>query len=83
MVDAFRKKRGPTSGCTSSVYYTAYVFFEKWRIVQNEAKCKHRIEMEKIWPGGAERDRDDAHRGIWCAPGERPRQDAYGRWQFH
>lgn len=63
MLDDFRKKHGPSHGCTSSVYYAAYVFFEKWRIVRNEAKSKHRLEMEKIWPGGMERDRDVSTRG--------------------
>ena len=63
MLDAFRKKRGATAGCTSSVYYTAYVFSEKWRIVRKEAKSKHRVEMEDIWPDGVERDRDVGAKG--------------------
>jgi hypothetical protein len=63
MLDDFLKKNGPSHGCTSSIYYAAYVFFEKWRIVKNEAKSKHRLEMEKIWPVGMERDRDLSTRG--------------------
>lgn len=63
MLDDFLKKHGASHGCTSSVYYAVYVFFEKWRIVRNDAKSKHRLEMEKIWPIGVERDRDDTTKG--------------------
>ena len=80
MLEDFRRKHGASGGCTSSVFYAAYVFFEKWRIVRNEAKSKHRLEMEKAWPAGMDRDRDVTNRGVLCGPGGRPHQDSYGRW---
>lgn len=63
MLADFRKKSGPLAGCTSSVYYAAYVYFEKLRLKEGKPKSKHRLEMEKIYPGGVERDRDVSHRG--------------------
>ncbi|TQN64928.1 hypothetical protein CSHISOI_10493 [Colletotrichum shisoi] len=48
----FMKKKGPTSGNTSSVFYAAYVFFEKLRIVTKKPKGKTRLEMELLWPDG-------------------------------
>ena len=68
-LDRFRSNKGPRAGCTSSVYYSAYVFFEKWRIAEGKAKSKHRTEMESIWPGGMERDRD-ASQGYVLSPPE-------------
>ncbi|KAJ0161584.1 hypothetical protein CTA2_5984 [Colletotrichum tanaceti] len=48
----FLKKKGPTSGSTSSVFYAAFVFFEKLRILTQRPKGKMRLEMEFLWPGG-------------------------------
>ncbi|GJC98595.1 calcineurin [Colletotrichum higginsianum] len=48
----FLKKKGPTSGNTSSVFYAAYVFFEKLCIVTKKHKGKTRLEMEILWPDG-------------------------------
>ncbi|WQF88462.1 hypothetical protein CDEST_13476 [Colletotrichum destructivum] len=48
----FLKKKGPTSGNTSSVFYAAYVFFEKLRILTKKPKGKTRLEMELLWPDG-------------------------------
>lgn len=61
MLADFRKKKGPMAGCTSSVYYAAYVYFEKRRLAEGKPKSKHRLEMEKIYPRGAERERDASH----------------------
>lgn len=58
MLNDFRGKKGAVAGCTSSVYYAAYVYFEKLRIAEGKPKSKHRLEMEKIYPRGAERERD-------------------------
>ena len=44
----FLGKRGPSAGNTSSVFYAAYVYFEKLRIRDGKAKSKHRLEMETI-----------------------------------
>lgn len=61
MLNDFRGKKGAVAGCTSSVYYAAYVYFEKLRIAEGKPKSKHRVEMEKIYPRGAERERDGRH----------------------
>lgn len=61
MLNDFRKAKGARAGCTSSVYYAAYVYFEKLRIAEGKPKSKHRLDMEEIYPGGAERERDGRH----------------------
>lgn len=58
MLTAFRKKKGPLAGCTSSVYYAAYVYFEKLRLAEGKPKSKHRLDMEGIYPGGVDREKD-------------------------
>lgn len=64
MLNDFRGKKGAVAGCTSSVYYAAYVYFEKLRIAEGKPKSKHRLEMEKIYPRGAERERDGRHGSV-------------------
>lgn len=53
----FRSKKGPRMGNTSSVFYAAYVYFEKIRLAEKKPKSKHREEMEKVWTaeGGFDR----------------------------
>ncbi|KAG8166077.1 hypothetical protein KVR01_004629 [Diaporthe batatas] len=82
MLADFRKKKGPMAGCTSSVYYAAYVYFEKRRLAEGKPKSKHRLEMEAIYPGGAERERDPSHQRVWCHKDEVVSQDEYGRLSF-
>ncbi|KAL9093279.1 MAG: hypothetical protein Q9165_004020 [Trypethelium subeluteriae] len=43
----FRGKKGALSGNTSCVYYGAYVFFEKMRLLEGKPEGKHR--MECMW----------------------------------
>lgn len=57
----FRGKRGPLAGCTSSVFYAAYVFFEKMRLARGKPKSAHRLEMEEAHPGGLDRTNDGRH----------------------
>ncbi|KAF2636503.1 hypothetical protein P280DRAFT_473052 [Massarina eburnea CBS 473.64] len=45
----FRSKKGADAGNTSSVYYGAYVYFEKLRIAEGKPKSKHRLDMEGAW----------------------------------
>lgn len=45
----FRGMKGPLTGCSSDLFYAAYVFFEKLRIKEGRPKTKHRREMEEIW----------------------------------
>ncbi|KAF4495262.1 hypothetical protein FAGAP_8591 [Fusarium agapanthi] len=55
----FRKAKGSNAGAKSSVFYGAYVYFEKVRIAQKKPVTKHRVEMTFLHPGGIPRDRDD------------------------
>lgn len=58
----FRGKKGPRAGCASSVFYAAYVYFEKLRIAKGKPKSTHRLEMEQIYPGeGIDRENDGRH----------------------
>lgn len=54
----FRSKKGPSMGNTSSVFYAAYVYFEKLRLAENKPKSKHRKEMEAAWAGRGGFDRE-------------------------
>ncbi|PQE30577.1 calcineurin is a calcium-dependent protein [Rutstroemia sp. NJR-2017a WRK4] len=78
----FLSKKGPTAGNTSSVYYAAYVFFEKMRIRDKKPKSKHREEMEKVWSkeGGVGTERP--YDRYLVGPNERPVQDKYGHITF-
>ena len=53
----FRSKKGARQGNTSSVFYAAYVYFEKVRIAEGKPKSKHRKDMEDFWApqGGFDR----------------------------
>ncbi|KAJ3542997.1 hypothetical protein NM208_g3800 [Fusarium decemcellulare] len=55
----FCRAKGANAGAKSSVFYAAYVYFEKLRIAQGKPLTKHRMDMEAVWPGGFPRDRDD------------------------
>lgn len=59
----FKAKEGPRAGCSSSLFYAAYVFFEKLRIAQGQPKSQHRIDMETIWAsqGGFDLKNDGRH----------------------
>ncbi|OHE97866.1 calcineurin is a calcium-dependent [Colletotrichum orchidophilum] len=50
----FMNKKGPVAGNTSTVFYAAYVFFEKLRVRDRKPKGKKREEMEDEWPTGFE-----------------------------
>ncbi|KAI1659437.1 hypothetical protein F4813DRAFT_352989 [Daldinia decipiens] len=56
----FRGKKGANSGCTSPVFYAAYVYFEKKRIAEGKPKNPHRLKMESLWAmrGGFDREND-------------------------
>lgn len=57
----FRGKRGPLSGCTSIVFYAAYVYFEKLRLAKGKPKSAHRLEMEMAHRRGLDRTFDGRH----------------------
>lgn len=54
----FRGMKGARAGATSSVFYGAYVFFEKMRLKEKKPKTKHRLDMEEVWPEGFDRTDD-------------------------
>ncbi|KAH6660520.1 hypothetical protein BKA67DRAFT_589931 [Truncatella angustata] len=54
----FRSQHGPRTGAKSTVFYAAYVYFEKLRITQGKQKSKHRETMEGLHPLGFDRDTD-------------------------
>ncbi|KAK3398775.1 hypothetical protein B0T20DRAFT_438116 [Sordaria brevicollis] len=74
----FRGMKGAKSGATSTVFYGAYVFFEKMRIKENKPKTKHRVEMEAAWPEGFDRT-DDGRKGYFVLAGEQIVMDHLGR----
>ena len=60
----FRGGKGARTGAKSTVFYAAYVYFEKLRIAQGKPKSAHRLEMEDIWgyQGGFDLDVDHTTR---------------------
>ncbi|KAI2778323.1 hypothetical protein F4815DRAFT_477964 [Daldinia loculata] len=79
-LNCFLDKKGPMSGNTSSVFYGAYVFFEKLRIKEGRPKSEMRQEMEKVHPNGV--NTTDLQLWWTCRNDERPVYDAYGRIHF-
>lgn len=77
----FRGMSGALSGCMSSVFYGAYVFFEKVRIKEGKPKTKHRLEMEKAWPQGLDREHD-GRSAVTAFEGEIPHLDKLGKLYF-
>lgn len=79
VLNDFLSKSGANAGNTSSVFYAAYVFFEKLRIRDNKPKTKFREEMEAVWrhKGGFDCV-TPSHHGVWVTKGERPYVDKYG-----
>jgi hypothetical protein len=55
----FRGAQGSNAGAKSSVFYAAYVYFEKLRIAQGKPINNHREHIFNIYPGGFPRDADD------------------------
>ncbi|KAF4972011.1 hypothetical protein FSARC_1341 [Fusarium sarcochroum] len=54
----FRGLQGANTGAKGTVFYAAYVYFEKLRIAQGKPKTKHREDMEDIHPGGFSREQN-------------------------
>ncbi|KAI0113485.1 hypothetical protein F4814DRAFT_421917 [Daldinia grandis] len=79
-LSCFLEKKGPMSGNTSSVFYGAYVFFEKLRIKEGRPKSEMRQEMEKVHPNGV--NTTDLQLWWTCRNDERPVYDALGRIHF-
>ena len=58
----FRGGRGAITGARSTVFYAAYVYFEKLRVAEGKPKSAHRREMEAIWGPRGGLDRNVDHR---------------------
>ncbi|KAF4987958.1 hypothetical protein FGRMN_10060 [Fusarium graminum] len=54
----FRGAKGSNAGAKSSVFYAAYVCFEKLRIAQGKPVTKHRLATCSMYPAGFPRDMD-------------------------
>ena len=75
----FLKKDGPLEGNTSKVYLAAYCYFEKVRILNGVAKTKKRLENEEVWADGGGIERRKLRNHAWCAAGQRPYRDRWGK----
>ncbi|KAF8417501.1 hypothetical protein EV426DRAFT_622907 [Tirmania nivea] len=76
----FRSKSGALAGNTSRVYYGAYVYFEKLRLIEEKPKSKHRLEMEKRWaPDGVDIDRVSGRERYIVRAGRELAMDEYGQ----
>lgn len=49
-------KSGANEGGDSKVFYAGYVFFEKKRTAEKKPQSKKRLEMEKVWTNGVDRE---------------------------
>ncbi|KAF6832986.1 calcineurin is a calcium-dependent [Colletotrichum musicola] len=76
----FVAKKGVGAGNTSSVFYAAYVFFEKLRVRDGKPKNQKRLEMEAEWgPAGFDTEHSTGNTYFTCLQGERPVIDKYGK----
>lgn len=74
----FLKKKGPTSGSSSVVYYGGYLYFEKLRIKTGAKKSKKRIEVEQRVAGGMTREKTWMQH-YWGPENMRVAEDSFGR----
>ncbi|KAK7753885.1 hypothetical protein SLS62_004251 [Diatrype stigma] len=76
----FRGQKGSRTGARSTVFYAAYVYFEKLRIAEGKPKSKHRLIMEDIWEPRGGFDREHDHRTSFIVmAGSQPTVDQYGQ----
>ncbi|KAI0476564.1 hypothetical protein GGR56DRAFT_694136 [Xylariaceae sp. FL0804] len=75
----FRGGRGARTGARSTIFYAAYVYFEKLRIARGQPKSAHRETMEDLWPAGFERDIDNRTQFIVSSATPSLHIDEFGR----
>ena len=75
----FQTKKGPDAGNSSTVFYAAYVYFEKLRIKEGKKKGKKREEMEEVWGNQGGFSRELNRCSYICAAGRRPVMDSFGK----
>lgn len=51
-VSDYMNRSGPRKGLKSNVYHRGYLYFEKLRLAIGEAKTKHRLDNELLYPAG-------------------------------
>ena len=78
-LQAFQRKKCPTEGNSSGVFYGAYVFFEKLRVKQGKKKSKARLEMEEVWGDDGGVSRELQRGGYIVMKGSEAVQDRYGK----
>lgn len=78
-LSSFRSRKGACGGNTSSVYYGAYVFFEKMRVAEKKQKSKMRREMEDIHSLHGGMDTVSRPHKYVVPVGTAPYTDKYGR----
>lgn len=83
----FMRQTGVTAGANSTVFYAAYVFFEKVRLRDGKSKTKKREEMERVWGNHEDwrtgrRGFTDMGRWVRCHRDETPVLDEYGMLHF-
>ncbi|KIX93607.1 uncharacterized protein Z520_10785 [Fonsecaea multimorphosa CBS 102226] len=81
-LSAFLKRKGPTGGAESPVFYNSYIFFEKLRIQRGKPKTKKRQEMETVWGADGMELGDMGKRRFFCHKDSRPVINQYGVLSF-
>lgn len=79
----FLALKGATGGASSKVCYASYVYFEKKRIAEGEAKSEHRLDMEDEWEGegGLPRERGYRQTGYFIPAGMVLVENELGRFR--
>ncbi|KAI2601782.1 hypothetical protein GGR54DRAFT_626962 [Hypoxylon sp. NC1633] len=78
-VNEFLSIRGLYAGCSSQIFYAAYVYFEKKRIAEGKPKSQDRLKMEEIWSEKGCLDMETGAFGRIClTAGELSSCDQYG-----
>ncbi|KAI0847206.1 hypothetical protein F5Y00DRAFT_271326 [Daldinia vernicosa] len=78
----FRRGHGAKTGAKGTVFYAAYVYFEKLRLAQGKPKTEHRLDMEDIWAWKSGFDRETDHRTVFLGSASSSpyiQFDRYGR----
>ncbi|KIM93073.1 hypothetical protein OIDMADRAFT_46391 [Oidiodendron maius Zn] len=78
VLNDFLGKGGTTSGNISSVFYSSYIFFKKLYISDKRPKSKHRVQIEREYPGEGI-DTKQRHDRFWYIEGEQPYKDKFGK----
>ncbi|KAK2037914.1 hypothetical protein LZ31DRAFT_560028 [Colletotrichum somersetense] len=79
LLDNFLAKKGLVAGNTSSVFYAAYVYFEKLRVRDGRPKTERREEMEFEWHGGFENREQLDRRSYIVAAGSEVAMNSFGK----